>query len=209
MSEPLPEPLRRAVAARLARGGRSLLGIVGPPGAGKSTLAERVAAAFQADMVVVPMDGFHLANAELDRLGRRDRKGAPDTFDAAGFVALLRRLREPTAGEIVYAPRFERAVEEPIAGAIPVPAATPLVVVEGNYLLLDGPWGPVRGLLDTCCYVRTPPAQRHAWLLARHMAFGRSREEALAWIAHTDEPNAALIEHSADRADFTVDIASV
>jgi len=152
------------------------------------------------------MDGFHLANAELDRLGRRDRKGAPDTFDVAGFVALLDRLRHPVAGETVYAPRFERAIEEAIAGAIPVPAGTPLVVVEGNYLLLEGPWSPVRGLLDRCCYVRTPPAQRRDWLLARHMAFGRSRAEALDWIDRTDEPNAVLIERSAMRADFAVDV---
>ncbi|WP_137897825.1 nucleoside/nucleotide kinase family protein [Sphingomonas sp. 2SG] len=208
MTEALPAPLGDAIHALLARRGRALLGVVGPPGAGKSTLADRIARQFADRSVVVPMDGFHLANAELDRLGRRDRKGAPDTFDVAGFVALLDRLRHPVAGETVYAPRFERAIEEAIAGAIPVPAGTPLVVVEGNYLLLDGPWSPVRGLLDRCCYVRTPSAQRREWLLARHMAFGRSRAEALDWIDRTDEPNAVLIERSAMRADFAVDVTS-
>ena len=206
MTEALPAPLGDAIHALLARRDRALLGVVGPPGAGKSTLADRIARQFADRSVVVPMDGFHLANAELDRLGRRDRKGAPDTFDVAGFVALLDRLRHPVAGETVYAPRFERAIEEAIAGAIPVPAGTPLVVVEGNYLLLDGPWSPVRGLLDRCCYVRTPPAQRRDWLLARHMAFGRSRAEALDWIDRTDEPNAVLIEWSAMRADLAVDV---
>jgi pantothenate kinase len=206
MTAALPTPLRDAIGALLARGGRALFGIVGPPGAGKSTLADRIAEQFAEQTVVVPMDGFHLANAELDRLGRRDRKGAPDTFDVAGFVALLDRLRHSIAGEAVYAPRFERAIEEAIAGAIPVPADKPLVLVEGNYLLLDGPWAPVRGLLDRCCYVRTPPAQRRDWLLARHMAFGRSRAEALDWIDHTDEPNAVRIEQSAARADFAVDV---
>jgi pantothenate kinase len=206
MTGAVPTVLHDAIGALLARGGRSLFGIVGPPGAGKSTLAERLAERFAEETVVVPMDGFHLANAELDRLGRRDRKGAPDTFDAAGFVALLDRLRHPIAGEIVYAPRFERTIEEAIAGAIPVPASKPLVLVEGNYLLLGGPWSPVRGLLDRCCYVRTPAAQRHDWLLARHIAFGRSRAEALAWIDHTDEPNAARIEQSAPLADFIVDV---
>jgi pantothenate kinase len=208
MTDALPTVLHNAIGALIARGGRALFGIVGPPGAGKSTLAERIAAQFADQTVVVPMDGFHLANAELDRLGRRDRKGAPDTFDAAGFVALLDRLRHPLAGETVYAPRFERAIEEAIAGAIPVPADTPLVLIEGNYLLLDGPWSPVRDLLDRCCYVRTPPAQRRDWLLARHMAFGRSRAAALAWIDHTDEPNAVRIERSAARADFAVDVTS-
>ena len=102
------------------------------------------------------MDGFHLAGAELVRLGRQNRKGAPDTFDAAGFTALLRRLRAPD-GEVVYAPEFRREIEEPIAGALAVAPDVPLVVTEGNYLLLgDGPWGPVRGLLDEAWYVMAP-----------------------------------------------------
>ena len=87
------------------------------------------------------MDGFHLANVELERLGRRGRKGAPDTFDSAGYVALLRRLLAQADDEIVYAPEFRREIEEPIANAIPVFAPTQLVITEGNYLLLDdGPW---------------------------------------------------------------------
>src|SRR5213083_3243260 len=114
----------------LADGQRKLLGLVGPPGGGKSTLAQALLAALPGRAVVVPMDGFHLANAELARLGRADRKGAPDTFDSAGYVALLRRLRDP-AEDVVYAPEFRREVEEPFAGAIAVPAEVPLVVTEG------------------------------------------------------------------------------
>ncbi|MYW21746.1 nucleoside/nucleotide kinase family protein, partial [Streptomyces sp. SID2955] len=112
-------------------GRRALLGIAGSPGAGKTTLAENLVRALNGDGVCraahVPMDGFHLADAELDRLGRRDRKGAPDTFDAAGYAALLRRLREET-GEVVYAPGFERVLEQPLAGVLPVPPEARLVV---------------------------------------------------------------------------------
>src|SRR4051794_27584098 len=127
-------------AARLLdRGQRVLLGLVGAPGSGKSTCARELADAFAGRAVVVPMDGFHLSNAELARLGRASRKGAPDTFDASGYVALLRRLR--SADETVYAPAFHRDLEEAIAGSIAIPPTVPLVITEGNYLLLaDGPW---------------------------------------------------------------------
>ena len=127
--------------ALAATGERRILGIAGPPGGGKSTVAREVVAELGELARLVPMDGFHLAQAELVRLGRRDRMGAPDTFDAAGYAALLERLHgdEP----VVYAPEFRREIEEPIAGAIAVARSTPLVVTEGNYLLLaDGDWAP-------------------------------------------------------------------
>jgi pantothenate kinase len=128
---------------------RTILGIVGPPGGGKSTLAQTVVTAVGSAAVLVPMDGFHLAQAELVRLGRRHRMGAPDTFDALGYIALLRRLRDRTE-EVVYAPGFRREIEEPIAGAIAVPRANPLVVTEGNYLLVpDEPWAGVRPLVGS------------------------------------------------------------
>jgi pantothenate kinase len=137
----LPAEVRARVRTLVKRSGRALLGLVGPPGAGKSTLAAALQAEFARIAQVVPMDGFHLANVELERLGRRDRKGAPDTFDAHGYVALLRRLLAQGDDEIVYAPEFRREIEEPIANAIPVFARTQLVITEGNYLLLDdGPW---------------------------------------------------------------------
>lgn len=145
----------------LSLGGRRLLGLCGAPGSGKSTLSAELQQALGAQAVVVPMDGYHLAQAELERLQRADRKGAPDTFDAAGYIALLRRLRAQPAGEIIYVPAFRREIEEPVAGAIPVFPETPLVITEGNYLLLDGPWAPVRKELDTCWFVDTRAVSDH------------------------------------------------
>ena len=205
MSPICHDPLARVDALR-ARGTRCLLGLAGVPGAGKSTLAARLAAHAGASAVVVPMDGFHLANAELARLGRRERKGAPDTFDAAGYVALLRRLRHPSAGETVYAPAFHREIEEAVAGEIAVPADLPLIITEGNYLLLDGPWQAVRPLLDEVWFVEGDEPVRQERLLARHVAHGRTPEAARAWIAATDEPNAERIRASRPRADWVVEI---
>src|SRR4051812_48620850 len=151
-------------------GPRRLLGIAGPPGAGKSTLAEALVSALDGLAVLVPMDGFHLADAELARLGRTGRKGAPDTFDAYGDAAVLARLRAPRPGETVYAPSFERELEQPVAGALPVPPDVPLVVTEGNYLLLDEePWSTVvRPLLDEVWWVAGDDALRVERLTARH-----------------------------------------
>lgn len=190
----------------LASGPRRLLGVVGPPGSGKSTLAALMVQCLGTKAQAVPMDGFHLAQVELERLGRTARKGAPDTFDAAGYAALLRRLRHQSVHETVYAPDFRREIEEPVAGALPVFAQTPLVVTEGNYLLLDDDpaWAPVADLLDEVWYLRVDADLRLERLAARHMQFGRTREQALDWIAQTDEPNARRIEASAARASRTV-----
>ena len=205
-TSPLPElPASARIRANelIKRSGRALLGLVGPPGAGKSTLAAALQAEFASVAQVVPMDGFHLANVELERLGRRARKGAPDTFDSAGYVALLRRLLAQADDEIVYAPEFRREIEEPIANAIPLFARTQLLITEGNYLLLDdGPWAEVRGLLDEIWYVDVDDALRVDRLTQRHQQFGRSAEDAAAWVAGTDEPNARLIEASRARASF-------
>lgn len=199
----LPAHALARIEHLLADGGRRLLGLVGPPGAGKSTLSQALLQAFPGIVQVVPMDGYHLANVELARLGRAGRKGAPDTFDSAGYVALLRRLREQDADEIVYAPEFRREIEEPIAGAIPVLAATRLVITEGNYLLLDqGAWAGAAALLDEVWYVDIDAAERQRRLVARHRQFGRSQREAVAWVAQTDEPNARLIEATRARADL-------
>jgi pantothenate kinase len=204
----LPPCFVERVARLLDAGSRRILGLAGPPGGGKSTLAEALLSTFAERAVVVPMDGFHLANVELQRLGRADRKGAPDTFDAAGYVALLRRLRAPVAGETVYAPAFRREIEEPIAGAIAVPSEVPLVITEGNYLLMDdGPWAAVRPLLDEAWYVAGDDDVRRARLVARHIAFGRDEAAARAWVEHTDEPNARRIAATAARADLVFDWA--
>jgi pantothenate kinase len=205
MSDFLPAAFRIRLEALLGSGERRLLGLVGAPGAGKSTLAQALADRLGAQAQVVPMDGFHLANAELARLGRAQRKGAPDTFDAAGYVALLRRLRMPLPGETVYAPAFRREIEEPIAGAIAVHPDTRLVITEGNYLLLDdGPWAEVAALLDDCWYVDVDDALRRQRLVERHIRFGRNEAEARAWVEHTDEPNARRIAACRVRAGAVI-----
>ena len=184
---------------------RTLVGIIGPPGAGKSTLSQRLQALHPERSQIVPMDGYHLANVELARLGRAGRKGAPDTFDSYGYVALLRRLRQQGADETVYAPEYRREIEEPVAGAIPIFPQARLLIAEGNYLALDqGGWSQVAALLDEIWYVEVDPALRHARLLARHMQFGRSREAAEHWVQVTDEPNARLIASTMDRVHFKV-----
>ncbi|HVL85550.1 MAG TPA: nucleoside/nucleotide kinase family protein [Pseudonocardia sp.] len=187
---------------------RALLGIAGAPGAGKSTLVAALLDALRADPPVVahvPMDGFHLADAALERLGRRDRKGAPDTFDAGGYRALLRRLRaDDPADDPLWAPGFERELEQPLAGLLAVPAAARLVLTEGNYLLLDGPWAGVRELLDEVWFCAPAEEVRLARLTARHVAFGKSPAAAAAWVAAVDGPNATLVAPGRERADIVV-----
>jgi pantothenate kinase len=203
MQTPIPGRYLDRIDALLASGQRRLLGLAGPPGGGKSTLADALKAQFGERVAIVPMDGFHLANSELLRLGRRARKGAPDTFDAAGFVALLRHLKAPLQGETVYAPEFRREIEEAVAGAVAVAPDVPLVVTEGNYLLLDSPpWSDVRALLDEAWYIAGDEALRLERLVRRHMQFGRSEQAARDWVAHTDEPNARLIEATRGWADL-------
>lgn len=200
----LDELVKRAHA--LAAGGRRrVLGITGPPGAGKGTVAEAVLAELGGAAVLVPMDGFHLANDQLRHLGRRDRKGAPDTFDAAGYVALLRRLRNP-GPDVVYAPEFHREVEESYAASIAVPPEVPLVITEGNYLLLDtGPWSEVRGLLDDAWFLAPDDDRRLERLVARHIRYGKSPDEAREWVRRSDESNAAIVAATRARADLVID----
>jgi pantothenate kinase len=198
----IADPLLARARRLVVPGERRLLGITGAPAAGKSTVASALVVALYPDAILVPMDGFHLAQRELVRLGRTERKGAPDTFDGAGFLALMRRLAAATE-PVVYAPEFRREIEEPIAGAIAVPREVPLVVVEGNYLLLDEPpWRDLAPLLAETWYLDPDEATRIARLVARHMAFGRDEAQAIGRALGSDQRNAEVI--LATRAKATV-----
>jgi pantothenate kinase len=206
----VPEPITFAHlvarAAELAAGpGRAVLGVTGSPGAGKSTLVEVLLRELPAESVAhVPMDGFHLADVALRRLGRLQAKGAPDTFDAGGYVALLRRLRAD-AEDVIYAPAFERDLEQPLAGAIAVPRQARLILTEGNYLLVDDErWNPVRRELAEVWFCDPDPEVRMAQLVARHVQFGKDPEHARAWVQAVDEGNADLVESTRSRADLIV-----
>jgi pantothenate kinase len=186
----------------LASGPRRLLGITGAPGAGKSTLAEALAATVGDRAVYVPMDGFHLADEVLDRRGSHSRKGAIDTFDGAGYANLLRRLRDQCPDEVVFAPRFDRGLEAAIAGAIEIGPTTPLVITEGNYLLQpDGAWPAARACLDEVWFLDLDERTRHRRLIDRHVDFGRTPEQARAHALGSDETNARRIIAGADAAD--------
>jgi pantothenate kinase len=191
-----------ALRARLLRETRTILGITGAPGSGKSTFADWIQQQFEPGLaVVVPMDGFHLGNTIIDGTPLRQRKGAIDTFDAGGYLSLLRRLvrrDEP----VVYAPEFRRALDEPVAASIAVPADVCLVITEGNYLLAEQePWKDIRMQLDEVWFVDTPPALRLSRLVERHVSFGMDRAAAVAWAAGPDEANARLIRTTRAAAD--------
>jgi pantothenate kinase len=186
-------------------GDRAIIGIVGPPGAGKSTVAARLAPLLPA--VVLPMDGFHLPQARLVELGRRDRMGAPDTFDVDGFLATLSAVRENllNSGGPIRAPGFDREIEEPIPDALEISPEYPFVIVEGNYLLLDSDgWERAADRFDVTFFMDVPDDIRVPRLIARHVQFGKSEEDARAWALGPDQANADLIQASAARADYLI-----
>jgi pantothenate kinase len=197
-----PDEFARLVADLAEGRSRVLVGMAGAPGAGKSTLAAATAAALAPDAVVLPMDGFHLPQARLVALGRRDRMGAPDTFDVDAFVAILEALRSPGG---VLAPLFDRTIEEPVPGALEVTPDIRIVLVDGNYLLLDRDgWERVAPLLDLTAYVDEDDELRRERLIARHIAFGKAPDAARAWVLGPDEANARLIAGTASRARVRV-----
>lgn len=197
--------VRRLRAAGADPVRRTLVGIAGPPGAGKSTLAAALVAELGPTAVLVCLDGFHLAQAVLDRHGTQDIKGAPETFDPSGYLALLGRLRH-TPRESVYAPHFDRSIEEPIAGAVQVDPSVDIVVTEGNYLLISTPpWDRIADLLDECWYLDVPEPTRLDRLVSRHVVFGRSRDAALRRATEgADGANARLVAACRSRADLIV-----
>ena len=209
-----PKEFARYVADLADGRSRILVGIVGSPGAGKSTLAAATAAALAPDAVVLPMDGYHLAQSRLVALGRRDRMGAPDTFDLDAFVAILEASPHPLPEEppeaasrraTVYAPLFDRTIEEPVADALEVTPDIRIVLVEGNYLLHDRDgWERVAPLLDLTAYVEEDDELRRERLIARHIAFGKPPDAARAWVLGPDEANARLITATASRAELRV-----
>ncbi len=191
-------------AAAMATGDRTILGLVGCPGSGKSTLSAAITARV-ASSLVVPMDGFHMLNEDLVRLGRRDRKGASDTFDVDGYVALLERVRRQDPTDVVTAPRYDRAASAPVPDAITVEPEATLVITEGNYLLLDRePWTAVRPLLDEVWFVDVDDSVRVTRLIARHIEFGKSPDEAVEWVMRSDEANALVVAATRSRADAVV-----
>jgi pantothenate kinase len=201
--------LAREAVELVEDGSRAILGIAGSPGAGKSTLVDllvtRIRAAEGDDWVAyVPMDGFHLADAQLDRIGARGRKGAPDTFDVAGYAHLLERVKREV-DEPVYVPGFDRTLEQPVAAALVVLPSARLVVTEGNYLLLDDPdWARARHAMDAVWFVTSDESKRIARLIARHIEFGKTPDEARAWVETTDQRNAELVAGTVGKADRVI-----
>ncbi len=206
-SDPVPfddELFHRAHA--MAATGRVVLGVCGAPGAGKSTLAAELVRRYGAEAVVVPMDGFHLHDDELARLGLDDRKGAPETFDVEGYVALLGRLRTETA-HTVWAPAFDRVRELSVAAAIGVRPEHRLVVTEGNYLLFEGGgWSSVRPLLDEVWFVEQDETTRVDRLVERHVAHGKPVDLARRWTLESDQANTDLVAGTRAVADLVVSV---
>lgn len=206
------DPTALALRIRgLRRGRRVIVGIVGAPGSGKSTLAALVLAELVSGpdpvaAALVPMDGYHLAQHIIDAAGTAEIKGAPITFDGAGYLALLQRLQAPALGETVYAPEFRRAIEEPIAGAVAVGPEIEVVITEGNYLLVDEPpWASVAALLTESWYLDAPEELRLERLVSRHIAFGRTPEVAMIRsTTGTDGRNAATVLATRSRADLLI-----
>ena len=206
MSKEISNEEAKAIVTDLATAStRTIIGIVGKPGGGKSTLSKYLLKGMDPLLVsVVPMDGFHLSNKVLNDLGRSDRKGAQDTFDVKGFRTLIERIKLDSLDPIYY-PIFDRAIEESIAAQGVVYPSTRVVIVEGNYLMHDqNGWEEVSPLLDQSWYAYLDEDIRISRLISRHIAFGKDPESAKAWAKGSDQVNAELIELGVARCDFLI-----
>lgn len=201
------DALVERAGALVRDGDRALLGIAGAPGSGKSSLATKLVKRLRTGGVEaahVPMDGFHLADAALVERGLLQVKGAIETFDVHGYLALLRRLRVEIDHDVL-APTFERHLEQPVAAAIIVPPATTIVVTEGNYLLDESDaWPQVRAALDEVWFVDLDEGRRRSRLVERHVTFGKERSAAQTWVDDVDEPNARRVIARREHADLVV-----
>lgn len=197
-----PVELAALIRQKATGQGRFLTALAGPPGAGKSTLAAALVEALGQGAKAVPMDGFHYDDRVLIARGARDRKGAPDTFDAQGFFHLLRRLR---VEDEVAIPLFDRDLEISRAGADIVTPEDRLLVVEGNYLLLnEAPWPQAAPLFDLTVWIDVPEAELDRRLLARWAHYGKTPAEARAWIDGNDMPNIRRVTRNSRAADVVV-----
>jgi len=199
------EEAKAIVVERASASTRTIIGLVGKPGGGKSTLSKYLLKGMDPTLVsVVPMDGFHLSNKVLKELGRSDRKGAQDTFDVKGFTTLIQRIKSDSADPIYY-PIFDRSIEESIAALGVVYPSTRVVIVEGNYLMHDRDgWQEISPLLDQSWYAFLEEDIRISRLISRHIAFGKDSESAKAWAKGSDQVNAELIEIGVGRCDFLI-----
>lgn len=203
----LEAALERVISLTKKADTRVIIGLVGKPGAGKSTLSSYLLKKLPKETTaLVPMDGFHLSNAQLTLLGRADRKGAPDTFDANGYADLLHRIKTNPA-EDIYFPIFHREIEESIAAEGVIHSQASLIITEGNYLLLeDDGWSRVAETLTESWFINVDNDKRMSRLVARHIKFGKTPAEAQAWAHGTDERNAELIETTRSRANVIFDL---